>query len=287
MSAYKEGAMKKALDTYYRPMIDPHAKAIPLFSFAKSPTRPLLDDFAQFEAKATLQPNVVSKLKQLAKKNHSTMFHVYLAALQGLVLRHLPDEEKFYLGVADANRLNKKFMGSLGFFLNLLPVLFTRSPPGKKISDMIKDTHNKAYKSLENSFVPWDVILKELKVERTNTEAPIFQLFVDYRQIARERSKFCGCKLSDEDWMNARNGYDLTLGITDNPTGESLLSLRFQQKLYSESSTALFLRSYVHVLETMASAVDLEVSELPRWAPSDIETAIKIGRGKLPILCQN
>ncbi|KAJ8132306.1 hypothetical protein O1611_g1320 [Lasiodiplodia mahajangana] len=276
---YEAGAMKKAIEDYYRPMIDPRAKAIPLFPFAKSPTRPLLDHFEQFEAKATLQPSLVSKLKHIARKNSATMFHLYLAALQALVFCLLPSENDFYLGVADANRIEKKFMGSLGFFLNLLPVRFDRSQAGAKISDIIKDTRNKAYKALENSFVPWNVLLHELKIPRTNTEAPIFQLFVDYRQIARDRAQWCGCNLSDEDWLNARNGYDLTLGITDNPTGESLLSLRFQKKLYSEHSTNVFLRSYVTVLESFASGVDLEVSELPCWAPSDIEAALEAGKG--------
>ncbi|KAJ8064914.1 hypothetical protein OCU04_007218 [Sclerotinia nivalis] len=171
-------------------------------------------------------------------------------------------------------------MGSLGFFLNLLPIRFARSPPGTKISDMVKDTRKKANKSLENSFVPWNVLLHELKIPRSNTHAPISQLFVDYRQIARERSEWCGWKLSDEDWLNARNGYDLTLGITDNLTGESLLSLRFQKKLYSENSTNLFLRSYVNVLETMAEGLDLDIRDLLQWAPSDIETAMRVGRGK-------
>ncbi|PVI02593.1 putative equisetin synthetase [Periconia macrospinosa] len=275
---YETGAMKKSIDEYYRPMIDPQAKAIPLFPFARATTRPLLDHFEQFEAKVTLQPSLVSKMKQVSRKCGATMFHLYLAALQALVFRLLPEEDSFYLGVADANRLDKNFIGSLGFFLNLLPVRFDRSTPGTKASDMIKDTRNKIYKALENSFVPWNILLKELKITRTNTEAPIFQLFVDYRQITRDRAQWCGCGLSDEDWLNARNGYDLTLGITDNPTGESLLSLRFQKKLYSEHSTELFLRSYVSVLESLASGIDTHVDELPRWASNDVEAALNAGR---------
>jgi hybrid polyketide synthase / nonribosomal peptide synthetase ACE1 len=278
--AYKTGAMKDSIENYYRPMINPDAKAIPLFPFARSPTRPLLAHFEQFEAKATIPPSLVSKLKQISRKNAATMFHLYLAALQALVFRLLPKEKDFYLGVADTNRIDKKFMGSLGFFLNLLPVRFDRGKAGTVISDIIKDTRNKAYKALENSFVPWNVLLHELKIPRTNTEAPIFQLFVDYRQIQRDRGQWCGCSLSDEDWLNARNGYDLTLGITDNPTGESLLSLRFQKKLYSEYATSLFLRSYVTVLESFATGVDLEVDDLPCWAPADIETALEAGKGK-------
>ncbi|ATY61556.1 Acyl transferase acyl hydrolase lysophospholipase [Cordyceps militaris] len=277
--SYESGSMKQSIENYYRPMIDPQAKAIPLFPFARSPTRPLLDHFEQFEAKATLEPALVSKLKAVSRKNGATMFHLYLAALQALVFNLLPDVESFYLGLADANRIDKRFMDSLGFFLNLLPVRFDRSALGTKVSDMIKDTRNKTYKALEHSAVPWNVLLHELKIPRTNTEAPIFQLFVDYRQVARERSQWCGCGLSDEEWLNARNGYDLTLGITDNPTGESLLSLRFQKKMYSKESTEMFLRAFVNVLESFATGVNTDVNDLPRFAARDVETALEVGKG--------
>ncbi|XWW93079.1 hypothetical protein V2A60_001007 [Cordyceps javanica] len=280
--SYQSGLMKTSIESYYRPMIDPQAKAIPLFPFARSPTRPLLDHFEQFEAKATLPPELVSRLKIISRKNGATMFHLYLAALQALVFNLLPDMESFYLGLADANRIDKRFMDSLGFFLNLLPVRFDRSASGTKVSDIIKDTRNKAYKALEHSAVPWNVLLHELKIPRTNTEAPIFQLFVDYRQVARERAQWCGCGLSDEEWLNARNGYDLTLGITDNPTGESLLSLRLQKKMYSRESTEMLLRAYVNVLESFSKGVDQEVRHLPRFAAADVEAALETGKG--PIL---
>ena len=276
---YEIGAMNKAIDSW-RAVIDPDMPPMPLFPFAKSQTRPVLDHFSQHEAKATLEPAVVSKLKQLARKHRATMFHLYLAALKGLTWRLLPEIDDHYLGVADANRIDKRYIGSLGFFLNLLPVPFARGHPRTKISDLIRDARDKVHATLERSIVPWNVILKELKVPRSNTCAPIFQLFVDYRQIVRDRSTWGGCKLSDEDWLNARNGYDLTLGITDNPTGESLLSLRLQANLYDEPSTHLLLRSYVNVLKTFANGVDMYANELPCWAPSDIETALQVGKGK-------
>ncbi|KZF23885.1 putative equisetin synthetase [Xylona heveae TC161] len=274
---YEMGAMNKTIEEF-RGIIDPNTPPVPPFPFAKSQTRPVLDRFIQFEAKATLQAPLVSKLKQLARKHRATMFHLYLAALQGLVLRLLPETDDFFLGVADANRIDKNFMGSLGFFLNLLPVRFTRREK-TKISDLIKDARDKAYGALKRSHVPWNVILKELKIPRTNTHAPIYQLFVDYRQVFQDRSVWGGCKLSDESWLNARNGYDLTLGITDNPTGESWLSIRLTANMYTMAGTELLMRSYVNVLETFAKGVDLDASELPAYAPSDIEAALQIGKG--------
>ncbi|KAK3935596.1 hypothetical protein QBC46DRAFT_462003 [Diplogelasinospora grovesii] len=275
--SYEMGAMNKTIEEF-REIIDPNLPPVPPFSFAKTQTRPVLDRFVQFEAKATLEPHLVLKLKRLARKHHATMFHLYLAALQGLILRLLPDTDDFFIGVADANRIDKRFMGSLGFFLNLLPIRFTRDEHAK-ISDLITDTRDKAYGALRRSHVPWNVILKELKIPRSNTHAPIYQLFVDYRQVFQDRSVWGGCKLSDESWLNARNGYDLTLGITDNPSGESWLSIRLTANMYTMAGTELLMRSFVNVLEAFADDVDLDASALPAYAPSDIETALQIGKG--------
>lgn len=274
---YETGGMTREIDEW-QTVIPQNTPPIPLFPFARSQTRPILDQFFQYEEKAVLAKPLVSKLKLIARKNGSTMFHLYLGALKALVFRLLPDIDDCFIGLADANRIDKRFMGSLGFFLNLLPIPFSRGPPRTKISDLVKDARDRAFGSLARSVVPWNVILKELKIPRTNTCAPIFQLFVDYRQIVQERPTWGGCKLVGEEWLNARNGYDLTLGITDN-IDESLLSLRFQANIYDEASTKLFLRSYVHVLETFAEGVDLNASALPCWAPSDIATAIQAGKG--------
>ncbi|KAJ5660072.1 equisetin synthetase [Penicillium longicatenatum] len=274
---YEMGTMQKTIEEF-RGIINPNTPPVPPFPFAKSQTRPVLDRFLQHEAKATLEAPLVAKLKQIARKNKATMFHLYLAALQGLVLRLLPEVDEFFVGIADANRIDKRFMGSLGFFLNLLPILFTRNQSAK-ISDLIKDSRDKAYGALQRSHVPWNVILKELKIPRNNIHAPIYQLFVDYRQVYQDRSVWGGCKLSDESWLNARNGYDLTLGITDNPNGESWLSIRLTANMYTKASTDLLMESFVNVLRTFAEGVDLEASALPAYAPEDIEAGLRIGKG--------
>lgn len=83
-------------------------------------------------ARIRLVPQTDTQLKQLARGHQATSFHDYLAALKALLFRLLPAEtiDKLVIGIADANRLDSKFMGSLGNFLNVLPLLFDRNPGG-------------------------------------------------------------------------------------------------------------------------------------------------------------
>ena len=269
-----------ALD-YYRGMISPELKPLPLLPFANCRTRPVLDRYELVGAKATLQPPLVSQLKRMARENNSTSFHLYLTALQSLLFRLLPDTEELFIGIADANRMEQKYMFSLGFFLNLLPMRFTRADgPPISISQAMQDTRDKAYAALQHSEIPFDVLLNQLQVPRSNTYTPIFQVFVDYRQVHQDRAVWGGCQLSDERWCDSRVGYDIALEITENPSGESVLSLRLQEVLYSQESAELLLRSFVNVLEIFAAATPaMTVDQVPRWHPDDIERALSVGKG--------
>lgn len=277
---YESGKMAKALD-HYRSIIPQDLKPISLFPFAKSQVRPALDRYSTHEARFQIQPALASKLKQLARRHRSTSFHLYLAALQALVFRMLPETNEFFMGIADANRLDKDFMGSIGMFFNLLPLCFDRAQPSTKFGDTVQAARTKAYTALEHSSVPFDALLNDLNIPRSSSAAPIFQILVDYRLVVQERTTYAGCGLSDEQWHAARIGYDMGLEITENPTGESNLTLRMQDALYSRGSTELFLRSFVNLLEEVAKGVDLAVDSLPIWSKADIEKALVVGRGEL------
>ncbi|KAK4201201.1 Nonribosomal peptide synthetase 14 [Triangularia verruculosa] len=280
---YQAGRMMGDIE-YYRKLIpDSAAEPIPLFSFSKLRARRTLDQYGEHRADIRLQPNVTSKIKQLARKNHSTSFHVYLAALQTLLFRLLPDTDSLFIGIADANRMDKRFMQSIGFFLNLLPVRFDRPIAGSGFGQAVKEARNKSFAALEHSALPFDVLLNELNITRPADATPIFQVLMDYRQGVQERTTFAGCKAEGEsNWHIAKSGYDVALDVIENPAGDSLLTLKLQQGLYSPEQTELLLKTYVHLLEgfTGGSSLDVAVDGLPLWPEAEITKAIESGFGK-------
>jgi len=173
-------------------------------------------------------------------------------------------------------------MNSIGFFLNLLPLHFRRSEAGTSLASIIKSARDTAYGALQHSQLPLDVLLKELNVSRSNAYTPIFQVFLDYRQVVQERPSCVGCKLDGEDWCNASTGYDVALEITENANTDTLLSLRLQDSLYSQESTQLLLRSFVNVLKHMIDAPSRAVvGDLPTWPRNDVAAALTAGQGEI------
>ncbi|KAI1275613.1 hypothetical protein F5Y07DRAFT_400149 [Xylaria sp. FL0933] len=133
------------------------------------------------------------RIKQFAWRCRSTIFHVFQSVLQAQLFQYMPDMEGLCIGMADANRLDHRFMGTIGFLLNLLPLYFSRSPNGTEHPPL-----GRIY--------------------------PSISIFVDYRQIVQDRSTFGSCRLGEERWLNAATGYGVGLGVIENPN-ESYVKL--------------------------------------------------------------
>ncbi|EXK85226.1 hypothetical protein FOQG_10877 [Fusarium oxysporum f. sp. raphani 54005] len=274
---YANGDLTKSIE-YYRRSFPKEFTPVGLFPFALTPARQFANDYSQHEAKMSIDPELATKVRQLARVNRSTSFHVYLAALELLLFKLLPSAEEVFIGIADANRGDKKFMGSLGFFLNLLPLRFGRKRRGTQLSSIIQTARDTAYGALQHSQLPFDVLLRELNVPRSDKYTPIFQVFMDYRQVVQERSSWGGCKLHGEKWHNAGTGYDIALEVTENITTDTLLSMRLQKQLYSEEHTALLLRSYLSVLEYMVQGTNKAADAAPAWSRDDLQVALDAGK---------
>ena len=276
---YQSGALQETID-HYRQTFPEQFNPIELFPFAESGTRQAALRYSAHEVKLTIASELAAKIRQLARKNRSTSFHVYLAALQALLFRLLPNTDDLFIGIADANRGDKKFMGSIGFFLNLLPLRFHRSKRGTRLGSIIQTARNIAYGALQHSQLPFDVLLRELNVPRSDKHTPIFQVFLDYRQVVQERASWGGCKLEGESWCNSGTGYDVALEVTENINTDTRLSLRLQDNLYSLENTQLLLRSYATVLEYMVEATSGIVDNIPGWSPQDLQLALDAGKGE-------
>ncbi|CAJ0553155.1 Ff.00g116670.m01.CDS01 [Fusarium sp. VM40] len=277
---HEDGQFQKDID-FYRKMIPSNVQPISLLPFSMVKSRKPQDLYSCHRSDVRLDAATTSRIKQIARANQSTNFHLYMAVLQSLLFRLLPDTNEVFIGMADANRSTMDFASTVGMFLNLLTVRFDRPSAKSKFSTSIKSARNKVYFSLEHSAVPLDVLLTELGIDRTGTAAPIFQVFLDYRQGTQERATFAGCKAEAHAWHHPRTGYDISLDILENNDGNTLLTMQLQKSLYSQEHSDLLLRTYVHFLKVFTAdiAKDALLGEPTTWPAQDISTALQLGKG--------
>jgi hybrid polyketide synthase/nonribosomal peptide synthetase ACE1 len=283
--AYRTGKLQPAIDYFRRTLqsVD-MAHPIQLFSFARSQVRLPLDRYGNNVSQIRLDPQIPARMKQLVRGHKSTSFHGYLAALQALIFRLLPVDttEKVVIGIADANRIESKFMGSLGNFLNILPLLFDRPGHGQAFGQAIEDTRSKVYVAMEYSALPFDLLLDELAVPRSNTYTPVCQILMDYKLVTREQANmsWAGCKVSEHKWHTARSTYDVALEIVEDHES-AFVALHVQDGLYSKEATDLILRSYVNILNQVVKqdGDKILVEKLEKWDKADVCKALELGKG--------
>ena len=284
---HKIGKFRTAIE-YFQKELQPVDMTAPveLLPFARSQARLPLDSYETHVSQIRLDKTTIAALKNLTRGHRSTSFHGYLAVFQSLLFRLLPEEttKQIVIGIADANRLDESFMGSIGNFLNVLPLTFHRAAENTYFGDAIEDARTKVYSALEHSALPFDILLDELAITRSNTYAPVFQILMDYKLLTSEQAEmnWLGCKTSEHTWHPARGSYDIALEIVEDRHGASL-NLHMQQTLYTKDAADLLLRSFANAIRTVVDGKDNQValSSLPKWDEADVDKALKLGRGEV------
>ena len=206
-----------------------------------------------------------------------------MASLQALLFRMLPANttDKVFVGIADANRVDSRFMGTIGNLLNVLPMRFDRAAR-QTFGQAMDVARNRANDVLKHSALPFDLLLDELEVPRSNAWSPVFQIFMDYRLVVKEHAdkNWLGSKIAEESWHTSRSGYDVALEIMEGHES-TMLAVHVQTALYDASAAELLVRSYANILKQVAKMGDkFSVQGLGKWDDQDVKKALDVGKGK-------
>ncbi|PVI03762.1 hypothetical protein DM02DRAFT_696056 [Periconia macrospinosa] len=274
-AAFEAGEMEEDIEFWRQQFPNGHP-VLPLLPMAITNSRKNLNEFNVFQVERRLDATLMPKIRQAAKANASTAFHVYLAAFRAMLFR-LTDAEDMTIGVADANRNSNEVIGTIGLLLNLLTLRFTNS--GEQTFDqLIADSRRITLQAMSHSRVPFDILLSELRAPRSSSYSPFFQAFFDYRQGHSEKQAFGNTEFETKALLPGRTAYDVTLDITDGEDTAVIL-FRTQAGLYDEMGAHLLVDTYIHFLESLVTDTSQEVKSPPLFSNKQVEGATKVGRG--------
>jgi amino acid adenylation domain-containing protein len=161
----------------------------------------------------TLPAEASAALKALSRQEGVTMFMTLLAALQTLLHRSTGQED-IVVGTDVANRNRVETEGLIGFFINHL-VLRTKlggNPGFRQLLRRVRDVTLGAYAHQD---LPFDKLVSALRLERTTTSAPLFQVLFVFGNPSMPVFELPGLSLRPlrADLVLAK--YDLTLFMNE------------------------------------------------------------------------
>lgn len=263
---------------YWRSELEELPPTLSVFDFAETKTRIPLTDYTTRALERSLSIDQGRSIKAIAKCLDVTPFHIHLAALQ-VVLSDLASTKDMCIGITDANKNDATHIDTVGFFVNLLPLRLKLSP-SQTLAEVVANAKSKANSALSHSDIPFDVLLDEMKLPRSTTHSPLFQVILNYKMGSTQKVPLADCQAQLVAFKDASNPYDLTFDIETYHDGSASISVKTQEYLYSQSELSFVLDSYLQTLALFASEPSRPVDQIYKPTAEQIDKALTLGRGE-------
>lgn len=132
---------------------------LPVLRVSSAVTRPVQKRYENQRADLRIDAATKAAIWRVCKAHRIRPFHFFLAAFRALLSRWA-DTEEVSVGIGDANRSHEGAMGSLGPYINLLPLRFSNDA-AQVFGEVLEETKGKTDSALAHSNVPFQVLLNE------------------------------------------------------------------------------------------------------------------------------
>ncbi|MBV8845201.1 MAG: hypothetical protein JO307_20535, partial [Bryobacterales bacterium] len=209
----------------------------------------------------TLVPRaLVESLTAFSHSEGATLFMTLLAAFQTLLFRH-SGQEDIVVGSPVAGRSCAEIEPLIGFFVNTLALRTNVSgdPTFRELLKLVKEVTLNAYAHQD---IPFERLVEELKVERSLSYNPIFQVVFALQNAPSQALALPGLTLERIPMHPGTALFDLSWFAF--PVADGLqIRVEYSTELFDESTIARALGHFQELLQGIAGTSGLRLSELP------------------------
>jgi amino acid adenylation domain-containing protein len=165
-------SQKESMQAYWQQQL---AGELPVLNLATDKPRPPVQNYHGASHSFQLSPELVQKLKELAKLEGVTLYTVILAAFQVLLHRYTGQED-ILLGSPTAGRSKAEFAQIVGYFVNpvVLRANFSSNPTFQTFLAQVSST---VLGAIAHQDYPFPLLVEQLQPKRDQSRSPVFQVF--------------------------------------------------------------------------------------------------------------
>jgi len=213
----------------------------------------------------------------LAAQLSVTPFSIYLGCFQLFYMMYSGSLNST-IGVLSSCRSDRKFLETIGYFINPLPV-FSRCHEDMLLRDHFKSTHKDVCGLLDNQYFPFSLLVKNISVERKSNEPVLFSAIFNMlsnRKLGLATSlvysddnesaelSFCGMPIKSYPLNQQEGQFDLTLELIELENDGIRGILKYDSDLFSGKTAEEFISVYQGILSEVLLSCDRSVSDLFR-----------------------
>ena len=232
---------------------------IPLLNMPTTYTRPSVQSFEGSNYHITLSNNIFNKVNEIASKLNITPYMLMLSCYY-ILLSKYTSQDDIVVGTPIVGRELPELSNMLGMFVNTLALRnkVNHSLTFEEFSITIK---NNCLNSFKNQSYPFDMLVKDLKINRDTSRNPLFDVMFVYQNNGYPKINFKDTKTEYFVPYNSVSKFDLSLEVI--PLNNEY-SLRFEYctKLFNEDFIKRFSSHYINILNVILENNKIKIADI-------------------------
>ncbi|HYU33836.1 MAG TPA: amino acid adenylation domain-containing protein [Thermoanaerobaculia bacterium] len=242
--------------SFWRERLAAPLPALPLPTDRPRPAVPTLRGAVLY---TTLPAELTAAVRELARREGSTLYVTLLAAFLGL-LHRATGARDLLLGTPIAHRDHSQVESLIGMFVNTL-VIRAGAAPAASFRAHLGHVRERVLEAFSHQDVPFERLVEELQPERGPHDTPFFQLmFALHNEIPSLQAGDLELHPIRPD--NGTAQFELTLNVFD--SGRDLVTLvEYRTELFDGPTIERMLAAFQSLLAAAVGDPDLPLSALP------------------------
>ncbi|WP_165839887.1 non-ribosomal peptide synthetase, partial [Mycobacterium montefiorense] len=218
---------------------------LPVLELPLDHPRPSETNFDGHTVTIRLDVEQTSRLRDLAKAHHTTLFTPLFAAYT-VLLHKYSGQEDLIVGIPVANRMHADVQSIAGMFVNMVP-LRTRPAPGVAFADYLHSVKAEALSAFEHQDYPFERMVHSFQGERDPSRNPLFDTIFAYQSTGPAVLEIEGLRIAPYSLPNASAKVDLTVEVFE-CSDEIQLSFTYATALFRESTILRMGESFLRLV---------------------------------------
>ena len=255
----------------------------PVLEIPTDNPRQAVAEYNEARYRLELPTALIGALKRTARAHHSTVFVTMMTALQVLLYRY-SNQADVRVGVPVYNRQDAQLEHIVGLFVNTL-VMRTQISDDMTVAQLIKHVREQVLSGQQHQQLPFEQLVETLKVERSLSHSPVFQVMYNHRQQQDLSVAELDLAIESLDLtVNKRAQFELALDVVEFNNGALSVRFDYAKELFSAQSIAQLANHFERLLELI---VDVDgthqaIGQLPLLTDSQLQTLFSWGTKAIP-----
>ena len=239
---------------------------IPILQLPVDYLRPPVPTYRGTLESIELDSELTGQLKDMARRERTTLFITLMAALTTLLKRYT-GQDTIVVGTPHASRDLPETQEMIGMFLNMLPIRadLKEDMSFRSVLARIRETSAGAY---ANKDLPFERLVEILKPKRSLTHHPLFQVMFSYQNVELPLIETKGLTAKPVFMDRGASEYDLALYMWEEE-GRLKGALEYSTDLFRTDAMARMSAHFQNLLREITRDPDRSIGVLPIMAEQE------------------